>query len=141
MKSTANKKHFSYLIVVFYVWFSLLPVWSTGNVVLCYGAEGHLEIEVKTAQSCSGRNSMQEVEQCENSRPCFCVDIPISKNNIDNTICVTKRNLKNSSVRHNYFYTSQACQPPSVNNIASCFTHTVITNTSHETLHTTILLI
>ena len=141
MKHTANKKHPSYLILFFYVWFSLLPVWSNGNIVLCYGAEGHLEIEVKTAQSCSGRNSMQEVEQCENSRPCFCVDIPISKDKTDNTICTNKGIFKSSSIRYIYFHTPQACQPPSVNNIASCFTHTVITNTSHETLHTTILLI
>jgi hypothetical protein len=138
MKSTANKKHLSYLIVVFYVLFSLLPVWSTGNIVLCYGAEGHLEIEVKTAQSCSGCNSMQEVEQCENSRPCFCVDIPISKNNIDNTICINKGTLKNSSIRYNYFHTPQA---PSCNNTPSFFTHTVISNTPQETLRTTILLI
>jgi len=138
MKSSTNKKPFSYLISVFYVLFSLLPVWSNGNIVLCYSAERHLEIEVKTAQSCSGRNSIREVKQCENSRPCFCVDIPISKNNIDNTICATK---KTGSVRYSYFHTSQTAQTPSGNNPALCFTHTFISNTFRETLRTTILLI
>jgi len=141
MKSTTNKKHLSYLILLFYVLFSLLPVWSNGNIVLCYSTEGHLEIEVKTAQSCSGRNSMREVKQCENSRPCFCVDIPISKNNIDNTICVTKENLKNSSVSHNYLHTSQTAQTPSDNNRAACYTLTFLSTTSRDTLRTTILLI
>jgi hypothetical protein len=141
MKSTVNKNHPAYLILLFYVFFSLLPSWNNGHIVLCYGAEGHLEIEVKTAQSCSGHNSMRDVEQCENSRPCFCVDIPISKNSIDNTICVTKGNLKNSSVRYNYFHTPQAAQSPTCDNVASILQYTAINNTSRETLRTTILLI
>ena len=141
MKSTANKKHPAYLILLFYVLFSLLPVWSNGNIVLCYSAEGHLDIEVKTAQSCSARNSMQEVEQCENSRPCFCVDIPLSKNKTHNTICVTKGISKNSSIRYTYFHTPQAAQTPSCDNFSSFSTRPVINNSSHETLRTTILLI
>lgn len=141
MKSSTNKKHFSYLISVFYVLFSLLPVWSNGNIVLCYSAEGHLEIEVKTAQSCSERNSMRDPGQCENSRPCFCVDIPLSKNKTDNTICVTKEILKNSSIRYTYFHTPQAAQTPSCDNFSSFSERPVINNSSHETLRTTILLI
>jgi len=141
MKSSTNKKHFSYLISIFYVLFSLLPVWSNGNIVLCYSAEGHLDIEVKTAQSCSARNSMRQVSQCENSRPCFCVDIPISKNKTDNTLCVAKVIAKKSSVRYSYFHTPPATHTPSLNTVTPFSLHPVINNSSHETLRTTILLI
>ena len=141
MKSSTNKKHFSYLISIFYVLFSLLPVWSNGNIVLCYSAEGHLDIEVKTAQSCSGRNSIREVSQCENSRPCFCVDIPISKNKTDNTLCVAKGIAKNSSVRYSYYHTPPAAHTPSPNTVTPFSLHPVINNSSHKTLRTTILLI
>jgi hypothetical protein len=141
MKSPANKKHSASVILLFYVLFSLLPVWSNGNIVLCYSAEGHLEIEVKTAQSCSGRNSMREVSQCENSRPCFCVDIPISKNKTDYTICIAKGIVKNSSVRYSYFHTPPAAYTPSLNNVTPFSPHPTINNSSRETLRTTILLI
>ena len=141
MKSPANKKHSASLILLFYVLFSLMPVWSNGNIVLCYSADGHLDIEVKTAQSCSGRNSMREVSQCENSRPCFCVDIPISKNKTDNTLCVAKGIAKNSSVRYSYYHTPPAAHTPSLNTVTPFSTHPVINNFSHETLRTTILLI
>jgi hypothetical protein len=141
MQFTNSKKFPTYLILVFYVLFSLLPVWSAGNIVLCYSAKGHLEFEVKTAQACSGSNSMRDIEQCDNARPCFCVDIPVSKNKTENTICITKGFLKNNSIRYNHIHTPQAAQTTSYNNLAALFTLPVINCSSHVPFRTTVLLI
>ena len=84
---------------------------------------------------------MREVSQCENSRPCFCVDIPISKNKTDNTLCVAKGIAKNSSVRYSYFHTPPAEHTPSLSTVTPLSRQSVINNSSHKTLRTTILLI
>jgi hypothetical protein len=52
--------------------------WSYGGFVLCYGSDGHIEIEVPDVKNCCKKSAtVQLLTQTSNFDSNHCVDIPI----------------------------------------------------------------
>ena len=52
--------------------------WSYGGFVLCYGSDGHIEIELPAAKDCCKKNAaFQSLNQKTHLDSQHCVDIPI----------------------------------------------------------------
>ena len=52
--------------------------WSYGGFVLCYGSDGHIEIEVPAVKNCCKKNAtFQSLNKATHLDSHHCVDIPI----------------------------------------------------------------
>lgn len=53
--------------------------WSYGGIVICYGADGHIEIELPAAKDCCEKNeSVVSLNQIAHFDIDHCLDIPIA---------------------------------------------------------------
>jgi hypothetical protein len=77
MKSLIRHKKIYYTFLTLHVLFLSMPVCHAGEIVLCYSDTGHIKIELKLSEECSSCNKSGSDSQEKD--PCFCVDIPISK--------------------------------------------------------------
>lgn len=52
--------------------------WSYGGFVLCYGADGHIEIEIPAVKNCCKKSAaLQSLSQATHLDSQHCVDVPI----------------------------------------------------------------
>jgi hypothetical protein len=77
MKSLIQHKKLLYFIATLHVSFLFMPVSYSGDIVLCFRDTGRIEIGLKLAEGCS--TCKQSGDDLQKKDPCFCVDIPISK--------------------------------------------------------------
>jgi hypothetical protein len=77
MKSLIRHKQIYYILLTLHVLFLSMPVCHAGKIVLCYSDAGHIKIELKLSDECSSCNKSGSDSQEKD--PCFCLDIPISK--------------------------------------------------------------
>jgi hypothetical protein len=139
MKSLIRHKKIYFFFLILHVLFLSMPVSHAGEIVLCYSDTGHIRIEFKLSEECS--SCSKSGDDSQEKDPCFCVDIPISKEADEHSVL-----LSNGSIQPK----PQICLQPNTSNWLTPSPHDVkftlandlhVKSTTHELLRSPVLLI
>jgi hypothetical protein len=139
MKSIIKHKQIYYIILTLHVFFLAMPVSHAGEIVLCYRDAGQIEIELKLSQECSSCNKSSDDSQEKD--PCFCVDIPISKETDEHSTLVSSRTIQAKPLICLQPNTTKLVNPTSHDDLFILASYPHLKSTIHESLCTTVLLI
>ncbi len=139
MKLLIRHKQIYYIILALHVFFLSMPVSHAGDIVLCYSNTGHIKIELKLSDkcSCSHKNS----DNIQENDPCYCVDIPISKEVDEHKTLLNNKTIQSKLQVYIQTNTTNLLNPSYHDGLFTLVNHLHFKSTANESLRTIVLLI
>jgi hypothetical protein len=139
MKSIIKHKQLYYLFLTLHVLFLSMPVSHAGDIVLCYSDTGQIDIVLKLSEECSCCS-----KSCENSQekdPCFCMDIPISKEVEQLSTLLSNGDIQAKPLVSPCSISANSINTSPNDGLLSLANYSYLNNPVHQSLHSTVLLI